>query len=70
MNELMVAAREVAERYKQAWLAERAKLERDVASAVSDHTTLPNNYWVAEHRARQLCIGAGLVVEAFGEGIS
>jgi hypothetical protein len=46
------AARAVAEKKKAAWEAARMRLDRATADCAAEHSSLPNNYWLDEYRAR------------------
>lgn len=49
---LINSAKNQMQRYSHAWNVEHEKLLAMIADAKLTHTSLPNNYWVNEHRAK------------------
>lgn len=58
---------DLVERYREAWVAEKAKADADVATAARDKSVLPDHYWQDEYRARMRYQSAVKVIEALEE---
>lgn len=54
MEELKAAADLTIVKHRENWEKERLRLDK----LLNSKETLPNNYWVEEHRARLLLMGA------------
>lgn len=55
MMDFKKAADAAIVKYRKLWEEERARLDELLSN---HHQTPPNNYWIPEHRARALYIGA------------